>query len=160
NGDGWTVRRFTPQPRPSLRQRAWDALGRIVGEGPHRETWRYVRRRFHSRRSYLNSRQRWPDPDVVRFRPELHRWFRGCGIELMFYLVHERLSFECGIPYVIVVHDLQHRLHPEFPEVSADGEWERREYSYRNGVRYATLLIADSESGKDDILDFYRPYGV
>jgi glycosyltransferase involved in cell wall biosynthesis len=78
----------------------------------------------------------------------------------MFYLVHERLSFECGIPYVIVVHDLQHRLHPEFPEVSADGEWERREYSYRNGVRYATLLVADSESGKDDILDFYRPYGV
>ena len=50
---------------------------------------------------------------------------------------------------------LQHRLQPEFPEVSANGEWEWREYLFRNGARYATLLLADSEVGKEDILNFY-----
>jgi len=60
----------------------------------------------------------------------------------------------------MAIHDLQHRLQPEFPEVSADGEWQAREYLFRNGARYATLLLADSEVGREDILNFYGPYGV
>ena len=36
----------------------------------------------------------------------------------------------------------------------------RREYRFRNGARDATLLLADSEVGKEDILNFYGPYGV
>jgi len=70
------------------------------------------------------------------------------------------LAFETGIPYVMAIHDLQHRLQPEFPEVSANGAWEVREYLFRNGTRYATLLLTDSEVGKEDILNFYGPYGV
>ena len=31
---------------------------------------------------------------------------------------------------------------------------------FRNGARYATLLLADSEIGKEDILNFYGSYGV
>ena len=42
----------------------------------------------------------------------------------MFYSFPNSLSFETGIPYVMAIHDLQHRLQPEFPEVSANGEWE------------------------------------
>ena len=56
--------------------------------------------------------------------------------------------------------DLQHRLQPEFPEVSADGQWEKREYLFRNATRGATLLIADSEVGKEDIVNCYGEYGV
>jgi len=70
------------------------------------------------------------------------------------------MSFETGIPYVTFIMDLQHRLQPHFPEVSADGEWEQREYLFRNTIRYATLLFVDSEAGKEDILSFYRPYGA
>jgi glycosyltransferase involved in cell wall biosynthesis len=70
------------------------------------------------------------------------------------------VAFETDIPYVMAIHDLQHRLQPEFPEVSAGGEWERREHLFRNGARYATLLLADSEVGKEDILNFYSRYGV
>lgn len=58
------------------------------------------------------------------------------------------------------VYDLQHRLQPEFPEVSAYGAWERREYLYRNGTRHATLILADSDVGKEDILHYYGAYGV
>jgi glycosyltransferase involved in cell wall biosynthesis len=61
---------------------------------------------------------------------------------------------------VIPIYDLQHRLQPEFPEVSANGEWEWREYLFRNAIRRATLLLADSEVGKQDILDLYGRYGV
>ena len=99
-------------------------------------------------------------PEIVRSRPDMKRWLYRCGIDLMLYPISSVLSFETGLPYVMAIHDLQHRLQPEFPEVSANGEWERREYCFRNGARYATLLLADSEVGKEDILNFYGPYGV
>jgi glycosyltransferase involved in cell wall biosynthesis len=55
----------------------------------------------------------------------------------------------------MTIHDLQHRLQPEFPEVSADGEWERREYLFRNSVRRAEAVIVDSEIGREDVLNCY-----
>src|SRR5262249_4685872 len=119
------------QPRPR-KARAGDAMPRIVGEGP----------------------------DSVKLRPDMRCWFRESGVDLMIYPVPDPLSFEAGVPYVMAIHDLQHRLQPDFPEVSADGEWESREYLFRNGSRYATLLLADSQTGKEDILTFYEPYGV
>lgn len=35
------------------------------------------------------------------------------------------------IPYVTTIWDLQHRLQPYFPEVNQQGEWTKREKSYR-----------------------------
>jgi glycosyltransferase involved in cell wall biosynthesis len=90
----------------------------------------------------------------------MKRWLHRCGIDLMLYPTCSPLSFETGLPYVMAIHDLQHRLQPEFPEVSTNGEWEWREYRFRNGARYATLVLADSEVGKEDILNCYGPYGV
>jgi len=98
--------------------------------------------------------------DAVQSRPQHKHWFRRLGIELMIYPTPHTFSFEVELPYIMAIHDLQHRLQPEFPEVSADGEWERREYVFRNGSRHATLLLADSEVGKEDILNFYGEYGV
>lgn len=102
----------------------------------------------------------WPDPDRPQRQSDMHAWMKECGIEMMLYPTPHRLSFEADIPYVMAIHDLQHRLQPEFPEVSANGEWQRREYLFRNGVRNATLLIAESEVGREDILRFYGEYGV
>ena len=150
NGHGWTVQPLHP---PSVKRQALNMLRRIVGEGRHREAWRWLR-------WWLQGKLSRPDPDAVRFRPDMSRWLHRCGVELMIYPDRSSLSFETGIPYVMTIHDLQHRLQPEFPEVSANGEWERREYIFRNGIRYATLLLADSEVGKEDILNFYGPYGV
>src|SRR5262249_4173928 len=36
----------------------------------------------------------------------------------------------------------------------------RREYIFRNGTRHATLVLADSEVGKEDILDCYGHEGI
>jgi glycosyltransferase involved in cell wall biosynthesis len=60
----------------------------------------------------------------------------------------------------MVIHDLQHRIQPEFPEVSANGEWECRENYYRDAVRHATLLVTDSEVGKEDLLQHYGGHGA
>jgi glycosyltransferase involved in cell wall biosynthesis len=154
-GDGWTIE---PVQRPTFASRTANVMRRAVGESAPRRAWRQLRSAmplFPSDAAPVS-----PDPDDVRQRPEANRWFRDCGVELMIYPVAIPLAFEAGVPYIMAVHDLQHRLQPEFPEVSADGEWERREHRYRNGTRCATLLLADSEVGKEDILHFYGPYGV
>lgn len=101
-----------------------------------------------------------PHPEHPRFQADLHEWFTRCGVELMIYPFSHRLSFETRFPYVFAIHDLQHRINPRFPEVSADGEWQRREYLFRNAARYATLLIAGSEVGREEIIECYGPYGV
>jgi glycosyltransferase involved in cell wall biosynthesis len=155
NGRGWTFKPLVPR---SLQQKILEMLRRFVGEGPHREVWRWLRAQLRQVRR--PNRMDLPDPEVVRSRPDIRQWFRSCGVDLVLYTAHTSLPFEAGVPYVMAIHDLQHRLQPEFPEVSANGEWESREYYLRNGARYATLLLADSEVGKEDILNFYGPYGV
>lgn len=77
------------------------------------------------------------------------------GLDLIIYPVPTMLSFELGIPFVMAVHDLQHRLQPEFPEVSAHGEWEAREHLFSTAAKQATLLLAESPLGKQHIIDFY-----
>ncbi len=146
----WTKLPLAPQ---GVRARAVDALKSVVGEGPHRDAWRSLRRR-------VETAARGADPYAPRVDAAAGRWFRRCGAEMLLFPAPEKLSFESGVPYVMAVHDLQHRLQPEFPEVSADGEWEQREYLFRNGCRRATLLLADSETGKEDILRFYGEHGV
>ena len=62
------------------------------------------------------------------------------------------------MPFVCPIFDLNHRLQPEFPEVSESGEIQRREYFYVNTCRFATLVLADSEVGRANILQFYGEY--
>ncbi len=104
--------------------------------------------------------RRRPHPESIERQPDMSRRFRRCGVELMIYPAPHRLCFEAPMPCVVAIHDLQHLLQPEFPEVSAGGEWERREYMFRNAGRQATILLADSEVGKEDIHWGYQKYGV
>jgi len=141
--EGWSVSSVAP-PKPRI-------FDRLFGRG------QWLSRIYWW---YQDAFKKIPSPDSVRYRPEFAAWFRSFGVELMLYPFPTALSFESRIPYIMAVHDLQHRLQPEFPEVSADGEWGRREYLFRNGCRYATLLLVDSEVGKEDVLKFYGPYGI
>jgi GT2 family glycosyltransferase/Flp pilus assembly protein TadD/glycosyltransferase involved in cell wall biosynthesis/2-polyprenyl-3-methyl-5-hydroxy-6-metoxy-1,4-benzoquinol methylase len=117
-------------------------------------------------------------PDIFTRYQEIKPYLRGDGLDLphkginkraeLFFKQHRidvvifpfpnPLSFECGLDYVMAIHDLQHRLQPEFPEVSAEGEWQRREYLFRNAVRFAEGILVDSEVGKEDVLACYGNY--
>ncbi|MEA2203904.1 MAG: hypothetical protein QOE77_680 [Blastocatellia bacterium] len=151
----WSVRPLLPQ---TLRRQASTAVRRAVGDTAHGSATRWLASRGRgpaSSRATIAS-----SVDVVRPRPELQRWFSRCGMQLMVYPTTNSLSFESRIPYVMAIHDVQHRLQPEFPEVSANGEWEWREYLFRNGTRHATLIIADSEVSREDILNLYGQFGL
>jgi glycosyltransferase involved in cell wall biosynthesis len=92
---------------------------------------------------------------VAYATPTLEAWLSRHGIELMLYPAPTTYSFEAGVPYVMAVHDLQHRIQPEFPEVSADGQWAAREHLFTNAVRSASAILVDSETGREDVLEFY-----
>lgn len=71
------------------------------------------------------------------------------------------LSFEnVDIPYIFPVWDLQHRLQPYFPEVSATGwNWDSRENFYRYILPRAAYIITGTEAGRNEIANLYQiPY--
>jgi len=58
--------------------------------------------------------------------------------------------------YIITVWDLCHRDYPEFPEVSFNREFERREFLYTKTLKKAVAIIADSDTGKTNIIRRYE----
>ncbi|MBF0166097.1 MAG: glycosyltransferase family 4 protein [Alphaproteobacteria bacterium] len=91
---------------------------------------------------------------------EQEKWFRSLGIDLMLYPVPMSISFECRIPYVFTVHDLQHRLQPHFPEVGEPAEWQAREALFKRGIEGAEVVIVDSEIGREDVMACYGNCGI
>lgn len=177
---GWTQVPIWSEPPPPP-PRVLDRVRRAWSEGPHREAWRWVRRKLGrgpepeplpptveevppdvdgAVEEGATEPTPPPDPDDVRHDPVWESWFRHWGVEFVIHHGPGAQPFEVDVPYVLAIHDLQHRLQPEFPEVSADGEWESREYFFRNACRYATLLLVDSPVGKEDVLNFYGPFGT
>jgi glycosyltransferase involved in cell wall biosynthesis len=131
---------------------------------------RFGRRLFAWSQSYLSAAQRdvvrdayqrlrrprgERKPDLPQIRSDVREWHQRCAVDLMIYPAPTTLAFEAGTPYVMAIHDLQHRLHPEFPEVSADNQLAEREYLFRNGIRNAVMVITDSAVGKEDVLSLY-----
>ncbi|HEX8775190.1 MAG TPA: glycosyltransferase family 1 protein [Pyrinomonadaceae bacterium] len=152
---GWTVR---PAPTLSLPKRALASLAHALREESLGGATSWLR--GQTRGALWLDKERRPDPDRVRFRPEADQCFNTCGVEMMLYPSAHPLCFETRLPFVVAIHDLQHRLQPEFPEVSAGGEWERREYLFRNAARRALMVLTDSEVGREDVLDIYGEYGI
>ncbi|MFI5231336.1 MAG: glycosyltransferase family 4 protein [Gemmatimonadales bacterium] len=150
--NGWRVSPVTA-PRGGARGTA----GRLVGEGPHRDALRWLRRAAAgAARTAPESR----DVDAFSRRDDIGDWWRKQGVELVIFPQPHPWAFEAGVPGIVAIHDLQHRLQPEFPEVSADGEWARREYVFRNCARSAAAILVDSEAGKEQLLQFYGQYGA
>jgi len=148
---GWQIIGLGPRTPRTVARRV---IVKTLGEAAAIRTAAFVRWAT----GHPGSRRNGSDPSAVNASDGPRRsglWLRHHGIELMMYPGPTSHSFECGVPYVMAVHDLQHRIHPEFPEVSANGEWEAREYLFTNGVRYAEAILVDSDVGREDVLEFY-----
>src|SRR4030042_3920715 len=78
-------------------------------------------------------------------------------MDLMFYSTSTNISFLCNVPAVVPIHDIMHRVHPQFPEVSANGMRESREYAFQNISNSAFRILVDSEVGKEDLINYYNP---
>src|SRR5262249_15477105 len=60
------------------------------------------------------------------------------------------------LPYVMTVFDIEYVRQPWFPEVSADGEWERRHHHYSRYIPKATRVIVPNEAGRDQVVQHFR----
>jgi glycosyltransferase involved in cell wall biosynthesis len=95
------------------------------------------------------------DPNTVEFNYSAGDALRRNGVDFLLTLSPTVPAFTFRLPFVIPIFDLNHRLQPEFPEVSAFGETNIRDHFYINTCKFATLILVDSEIGKADVLRFY-----
>jgi glycosyltransferase involved in cell wall biosynthesis len=87
----------------------------------------------------------------------LGRHLENAAVDFMWYpppAVADVPTFE--IPFLTIVWDLQHRLQPFFPEVSAKMEWELRERRYATALRRASFVITGTRAGQAEIERFYQ----
>ena len=84
----------------------------------------------------------------------LDRAARARGIDLMWFPtpMYERVE----MPYIITVWDLEHRAHPYFPELGAQGEWAQRDKYYTEALGRATYVVTGTAVGRDEIVRFYN----
>jgi glycosyltransferase involved in cell wall biosynthesis len=68
-------------------------------------------------------------------------------------------SIPVNIPYLSTVWDLEHRVHPYFPEVEVGGNWESREAFYSRYLPRASIVVVGTETGRKEVERFYQvPY--
>ena len=79
--------------------------------------------------------------------------FNKNGIDLMFFLFPVKVK--CNIPFIFTVWDLGHRMLPNFPETSHNGQFEKRERMYQYMLPRATYVLTGNETGKKEILANY-----
>ena len=102
----------------------------------------------------------WHDGKKISFKTppcseELRKATVQHAIDLMVFSNIERESFESRLPYLTALHDWTHRTHPQFAEFVSNGVYEQREYIIHNSSRDSLLIMADSQTGKEELTQFY-----
>lgn len=92
-----------------------------------------------------------PAWEVRQLQANLQRY----GVQAVYY-PEPSAVFHTDLPFISTVWDLQHRLQPYFPEVSARGQWDSRESIYQCFLPRASLVITGTQRGKSEIEYFYR----
>ena len=73
----------------------------------------------------------------------------------IFWFMHAP-GFPLDVPYIATVWDLEHRKQPYLPEASYTGfAWPDREQAYRAVLPRASFIIAGTETGKREVMQFY-----
>ena len=65
-------------------------------------------------------------------------------------------SYLAPVPFVAVQWDLQHRMQPQFPEVSSEGRWRRQESKFSELLQRATYVVCGTNVGKREVERFYQ----
>ena len=76
------------------------------------------------------------------------------GVELVWFATN--YAEDCNRPFVFTVFDVEHARQPWFPEVSADGEWERRHHYFSRYIPKATRVIVPNEAGRGQVMRYWR----
>ncbi len=109
--------------------------------------------------AYGLMRDTMPD-DSPAVNQRASQWIRGHGTELLYFPSVTRLAVETDIPSVVAVHDTQHRRQPHFPEYASNGLWSEIESTLRLAAKRSVLMVAESEVGREDLLQAYADFGL
>ena len=64
-------------------------------------------------------------------------------------------SYRANVPALAAIHDLMHRYEGHFPEVSANGEYEKREKHYSHMCKWSQGILVDSQVGLQQVHEYY-----
>lgn len=94
---------------------------------------------------------------ITRFKARKRaKIFNNYDLDLLLFLGSSELSLFTKIPSVVIIHDLNHKLAKEFPEMSGKGQWSKREYVFKRIDKNAFKIYVDSEVGKEDTVRLYN----
>ena len=95
--------------------------------------------------------------DKIGFNYSLDKYFEQFKIDIVYFTggVGMALKLEY-MNFICTVWDLCHRDHPEFPEVRENEEFEAREFVFKNVLPKAVAIIAESETGKENLIKYYN----
>jgi glycosyltransferase involved in cell wall biosynthesis len=147
-----SAHQFTVLTRfPAKSSAVFGGLEAIALEGAMRELPARVRRRLGRSVDQLLGRTRthW----IERF-PAVEALLAGARIDVIWYLT-PIAWVGADIPYITIVWDLQHRLQPYFPEVTAGDEFNFRDETYTRLLRKASMVIVGTRAGSDEVTQFY-----
>lgn len=68
----------------------------------------------------------------------------------------DKLCYEIKLPSIIPVFDLMHRYEITFPEVNSFITYWTKEIHYKNVCKYAKIILVDSETGKQQLIESYK----
>ncbi|KKW09089.1 MAG: Glycosyl transferase group 1 [Candidatus Kaiserbacteria bacterium GW2011_GWA2_49_19] len=77
-------------------------------------------------------------------------------IDLAIFTMSNKLAFLLDLPTIVPIHDINHKLHPQYPEFSAGKTWVQREYITSQTVKKASTILVDSEVSREDIIAQYH----
>ena len=78
-------------------------------------------------------------------------------IDLVYFLGPDIVSHGLtNIPYIFTLWDLGHLDILEFPEISYDGQFDRREFTNTRSLKKSYKVIVDSEWGKQNVIKKYN----
>lgn len=92
---------------------------------------------------------------VPLFVRPMQKVLKKNGIQVLYFLKRESLSYRLDFPYILTVYDLQFRTQPEFPEISLNGKWRKLESVFGRAIPRASAIIVDSQVGKEDVCRIY-----
>ena len=144
NDPNWEVV-FLPESKVSFSSR----LKTVVKFGILRDVLRWIK--------YLLIKV---DLDTCTINQELNEFLKSFSLNYIFFPNWDKEAYQQEVPFLTFIPDIQHLLQPQFPEVGDKYSWMEREKHVRNLVRYASMLIVDSQVAKEDLSYCYSQYGV
>jgi glycosyltransferase involved in cell wall biosynthesis len=107
---------------------------------------------------YRRARSAFQEYNLRRIELSKHliEFYKAHDIDIILCPATANPIISTDVPGVFCVHDVEHRIWPEFPEVAGPRIREKREAYYLNGIGRALAIIVPSEIAKEQVTILYN----